>query len=400
MGASTLSGDMLMGTPHYISPEQAKGEKDLGRGTDIYSLGVVLYELFVGRVPFDSDTPFSIIHDHIYAELPLPRNINPDVPEEIQRILLKALAKDPRDRFAQVSDLIDAMERALEGKPVEVDLTPTFKVPQDTLPVLEEAPSKLPRTVIDEPAAKPRASKETAPEPAGDVLRRDRKKWLWVVAGLVMSCIFLFGFLSNLSNAQNPSSPPPEGADSALRLARDGDPAAHLRNAERFLGEGDHTGAFNEFIAAGDLFAEAEDLPAAAKAYLEAWEIAETQPLIERRKLSSRLVEVLFMGAPDEVNWPMIDRAYEREPQMDVMNLVMARRMLYSEEPEEAMRMIDSVLLKSPGDTFARAVLAEHAMMYGSPEEAARIINELLEGRPSTPWLMDHLMQMKAKLER
>lgn len=400
MGASTLSGDMLMGTPHYISPEQAKGMKELGRGTDIYSLGVVLYELFVGRVPFDSDTPFSIIHDHIYAELPLPRNINPDVPEEVQRILLKALAKDPRDRFSQVSDLIVAMEQALQGKPVEVDLTPTFKVPQDALPVVEEAPSQLPRTVIDEPAAEPRARTETAREPTGDLLRRDQKKWLWIAAGLVMSCIFLFGFFSNLNDAQNWSSPPPEGADAALRLTQDGDPAAHLRNAERFLGEGDPTGAFNEFIAAGDLFAEAGDLTAAAKAYVEAWEIAETQPLIERRKLSGRLVEVLFIGAPDEVNWPMIDRAYEREPEMDVMNLVMARRMLYSEEPEEAMRMIDSILLKSPEDTFARAVLAEHDMMYGSPEEAARIIDELLESRPSTPWLVDHLTQMKAKLER
>jgi len=80
-GASTLSKDVLLGTPQYISPEQAKGTQELDEGTDIYSFGVVLYELVVGRVPFNADTPFSIIHDHIYTPLPLPRKVNPKVPE-------------------------------------------------------------------------------------------------------------------------------------------------------------------------------------------------------------------------------------------------------------------------------------------------------------------------------
>ncbi len=66
-GELTLSSEMLLGTPHYISPEQARGERNLDAGTDIYSFGVVLYEMVVGRVPFNADTPFSIIHDHIYT---------------------------------------------------------------------------------------------------------------------------------------------------------------------------------------------------------------------------------------------------------------------------------------------------------------------------------------------
>ena len=111
-GESTLSSDMLVGTPQYISPEQALGKKELDAGTDIYSLGVMIYEMIVGRVPFSADTPYAIIHDHIYT--PLPRQINPNIPEVVERVLLKALAKDRADRFADVETLVDAFKYAVE----------------------------------------------------------------------------------------------------------------------------------------------------------------------------------------------------------------------------------------------------------------------------------------------
>src|SRR6202142_1591518 len=109
---STLSSDMIMGTPQYISPEQAMGKKDLDAGTDIYSFGVMLYEMVVGRVPFNADTPFSIIHDHIYSPLPMPRAINPKVPEPVERVLLKALAKERADRYPDVDSLVAAFKDA------------------------------------------------------------------------------------------------------------------------------------------------------------------------------------------------------------------------------------------------------------------------------------------------
>ncbi len=111
-GESTLSSDMIMGTPQYISPEQAMGKKDLDAGTDIYSFAVMLYEMVVGQVPFSADTPFSIIHDHIYTPLPLPQSINPGVPEPVQRVLLKALAKERADRYETVGDLVAAFKSA------------------------------------------------------------------------------------------------------------------------------------------------------------------------------------------------------------------------------------------------------------------------------------------------
>lgn len=111
-GESTLSSDSIMGTPQYISPEQAMGSKDLDAGTDIYSFGVMLYEMVVGQVPFSADTPFSIIHDHIYTPLPLPTDINPKVPEPVQRVLLKALAKQRVDRYESVEEMCNAFRAA------------------------------------------------------------------------------------------------------------------------------------------------------------------------------------------------------------------------------------------------------------------------------------------------
>jgi serine/threonine protein kinase len=122
---STLSQDMLVGTPQYISPEQAKGEPTDAR-TDVYALGVVLFEMLTGRVPFSADTPYAIIHDHIYLAPPLPSAINPDLTPEIDAVLLAALAKNPNDRFANVNDLLNAFERAV-GEPVSNHLAPAIE---------------------------------------------------------------------------------------------------------------------------------------------------------------------------------------------------------------------------------------------------------------------------------
>lgn len=150
-GDSTISTDMMLGTPQYISPEQALGKTDLDARTDLYSLGVVLYELIVGQVPFSGDTPYSVIHDHIYRALPAPTAINPEVPPEVEAVLVKALAKNPPDRFQTARAMIDALRHAIQASGLH-QLDPErqarasdslAKLRSDALPPLPSIPNPL-----------------------------------------------------------------------------------------------------------------------------------------------------------------------------------------------------------------------------------------------------------------
>jgi serine/threonine protein kinase len=140
-GESTMSADMILGTPQYISPEQARGEKNLDSRTDLYSLGVILYEMVVGRVPFNADTPYAIVHDQIYTDLPLPSKLNPDIPPAVEKVLLKALAKNPADRYASANEMIDSFRRAVADSGL-TELDPNRdKLVEENLNAQENAPT-------------------------------------------------------------------------------------------------------------------------------------------------------------------------------------------------------------------------------------------------------------------
>jgi tRNA A-37 threonylcarbamoyl transferase component Bud32 len=104
--------DAIIGTPDYISPEQAQGQPADQR-SDIYSLGIILYEMLTGRVPFTADTPMAVILKHVSAPLPLPSSVKADVSPAIERVILRALSKNPKDRFATAAEFVSAWKRAL-----------------------------------------------------------------------------------------------------------------------------------------------------------------------------------------------------------------------------------------------------------------------------------------------
>ncbi|MBN1120540.1 MAG: serine/threonine protein kinase [Anaerolineae bacterium] len=103
-----------MGTPTYMAPEHGMGTGVDAR-SDVYSLGIVLYEMVTGRVPFEADTPFAVILAHANEPLLLPRAINPGLPRTIERVILKALAKNPDDRYQTAGGLAWALVEAIGG---------------------------------------------------------------------------------------------------------------------------------------------------------------------------------------------------------------------------------------------------------------------------------------------
>lgn len=112
----------IFGTPAYVSPEQAEGNP-LDHRTDIYSLGIVLYQMVLGRVPFEGTTAMRILNKHIYEPPPPPRSLSPDLPEPIEQVMLKALAKKPADRYQHTGDLAKAFREALAAVSAQTDPT-------------------------------------------------------------------------------------------------------------------------------------------------------------------------------------------------------------------------------------------------------------------------------------
>jgi len=110
-GAELSAADgQTVGTPYYMSPEQAMG-RPLDARSDVYTVGVVLYELFTGQRPFPGKEAAEVMHKHVSAEPPRPSSIRPDLPEYLERIVLSCLAKKPEKRPPTAGDLYGALTR-------------------------------------------------------------------------------------------------------------------------------------------------------------------------------------------------------------------------------------------------------------------------------------------------
>ena len=440
-GESTLSGDQLLGTPHYISPEQARGEKDLDAGTDIYSFGIVLYQLAVGRVPYNSDTPFSIIHDHIYTPLPMPRSINSKIPEDLELVLLKALAKDRNDRFSSVQELVDAFDSAARGispwdeddvgsaVPIAKAASEPIAVPAGAIaaasapePIAEQAGATAAESVLDgivEPTGKAAAKNSKPSVPASDAgPKKKPRRWAWVGGGLAFALVSIvsFGFvMSGTESGPAPEAPDVAGLDQVLQNEFEGsvqgaipaawqrvndDPAnpdAHLELAKALASEGDLVPAKSEFTKASELYIEQANYVSAAESIVTGLEITGANPGDDLR-ISNILSQAIFLGAESGGMFPAIDVLYEISPAWTPLEALDARSLLFAGETEVAAGMLDHVLNASPEDILANAVMIDVLHQTGDNEQALQLTNKLLR-RPRTPsWLGQHLQGYQAVL--
>lgn len=112
----TASGGMV-GTPAYMAPEQGLGDAGDER-SDLYSLGVILFQMTTGRLPYDGETPLSVILKHLNEPIPSARNYSPDLPEEVEAIINRLMAKEPDDRYQTAEELIFDLSHTEEGQPI------------------------------------------------------------------------------------------------------------------------------------------------------------------------------------------------------------------------------------------------------------------------------------------
>jgi serine/threonine protein kinase len=195
---TTLTGDSIVGTPAYMSPEQARGDSDIDGRSDIYALGAILFEMLTGKQPYQATTPMGIVMKHITEPVPRIREVNADLPPACDLLIDRAMAKDRTQRFQTVGELVSAQEAILEGKPSLVSPSPP----------VQEKPQPVPSSSLST-SARPVLHTPTPLEKPSPDIKKGRKirplYWVIVAASLVfIGVICLAGGAFGLRGIWNP----------------------------------------------------------------------------------------------------------------------------------------------------------------------------------------------------
>ncbi len=435
-GESTLSSDSIMGTPQYISPEQARGDKNLDAGTDIYSFGVMMYEMVVGQVPFSADTPFSIIHDHIYTPLPMPRSINSKVPESVQRVLLKALSKERADRYPDVPSMVQAFKTAWQSAGVPMQGTAL------TLPTVTARQEKKVDTVQPTGASRQEVKAETvqrtssAPTTVSKEPKKKRSPWPYIAGTVLLTicCVFAFfairqnrlNFLTNrvleptptqiveipptvIPTRPNPEPPPPaqeelppemlearrkadqnpENPFAQLDLALafwDSDmqrPALETLNHAADLGSDD----IDFLIEAGNQFHAREAWIASAAMYLRVYKRIGIRGEVPE-EIVMKFHEAVFKAATNseiEVTYPLIDEIMRVDQPIGLV--AQARRAYYNGKFDDAQVALNRVKQLEP-NMYETTLLEGEMNVIEERDEAAKLqLQSLMANLNAPEWV-------------
>jgi serine/threonine-protein kinase len=164
---TTFTGGGIIGTPAYMSPEQARGDPTINMRSDIYALGAMLFEMLSGKPPYEADTPMGLAVKHITEPIPRLSEVRPDLPSSFEKLIDRAMCKEPEGRFNSTGEMAQEFATVLAGKDV-VEGFDDITTIEPLKPVIEtpvEPPEVQPREIEPEPEVEPEPDLEPKPEP-------------------------------------------------------------------------------------------------------------------------------------------------------------------------------------------------------------------------------------------
>lgn len=144
-----LTGSGIVGTPLYMSPEQARGEKNLDGRSDIYALGTILFHMLTGQLPYDAETPMGIAMRHITDPVPRILEVKPDLPGGVEAIISRAMAKDRNHRFATAVEMAGLLSAVAGGSPIELPTLPLSPAKEPTHILADSLAPKTRSAMLD-----------------------------------------------------------------------------------------------------------------------------------------------------------------------------------------------------------------------------------------------------------
>jgi serine/threonine-protein kinase len=217
----TLSGAVI-GTPQYMSPEQAQGLSDLGVPTDVYALGATLYHLVTGTPPFSGDSALGMLNQHVHAPLPPPRSRNPQVSEACSQLIETMMAKQPAARYGDWHALVADIDRVRQGA---VPAVAPSVVPSSGGPISAQAPGVAaapPDVSQADPLRPPQEAslglRRAPPSSVTPVVPIATRRPSWLTLGLAAAVLVVLALISVLvvSRRGRPAASPSEAAAAAL----------------------------------------------------------------------------------------------------------------------------------------------------------------------------------------
>jgi serine/threonine-protein kinase len=392
--SATLTGESVIGTPAYMSPEQVYGDRPVDGRSDIYSLGVVCYEMLTGRQPFKDDTPARVMMKHVMAPTPSLRAANPHLPADVEAVVTRAMAKESDARFATAGELARAMRAAATtAKAARPIREPPATVAQEVA-----APSMATQESTATEMAGAIAGEKTVVTPApGSRAQKGRSRRALLLGALALVLLLVVaGTGALLANRLLPGS---EASAGDMETAATADEAEAVANggedAQEASGDGavaaaatprpthtpQPTPSLDELLQAADEYLQVGDADGARQAYDTAIALQPDDPTLYVRRAETERLLGDPQAAVDDYS-----RAVELDPQEPAYYA--ARGSILRDDLGDAEGALEdhqhAVELAPKGAAFQRE-LAQTLRDVGEPQAALAHANEAISLEPDNP---------------